>query len=220
MPASPNARSRVLFGRRNRDPSDLALQLVGHEPSTRARPIARAELEHSIPRPVRDDLNHLAQVQLGVEPVQSATRDQREQVRRRVRVVVAAAEQPVLPPDRDAPKPALGSVVRHHQATVVEKAPQRCLMTQRISKRRAHEAALSRRGLQLLAPLHEHVDQRTQRRIALLFSLRRSEFCKLPLDREKRVDSLKTIDAEGAPAHHGFPELASSMAPAANFFQR
>jgi hypothetical protein len=90
---------------------DGQLQLPGIETGFRAQPVTRAELEVSSPGPVGHHADDVGQIRFGVEPVQLAAGDEREEVGGRLGVVVAAAEQPVLSSGRNRSDRALGIVV-------------------------------------------------------------------------------------------------------------
>src|SRR5690606_17527697 len=93
-----DARSRLLFRRRERrrdgEATDLDRELGGVEARACGRPVLRGELEVAIPRPVSEDAEEVAEVCLGLEGVQAARRDEREQVPGSGAVVVAAHEEP------------------------------------------------------------------------------------------------------------------------------
>jgi len=102
MPVAPGPaqlrRRLLLRGRRvwEGDVGDLLPEGLRVEPSPRRGPVPRAELEHPIRRPHRDDAQDLGKVRLGVEAVKAAGRDEREEVAGGAAVVVAADEKPGL----------------------------------------------------------------------------------------------------------------------------
>jgi hypothetical protein len=75
-------RSRLLLrgNRRNRDIADFDLELRGGDAGTRSGPVLGRELEVSVPRRVWQDVDDLGEVSLGVELVQLAGRDERQEV--------------------------------------------------------------------------------------------------------------------------------------------
>jgi hypothetical protein len=92
--AARSARSRLLRrGRRDGERAQLTLELGGVETSTGSEPVARAQLEEALARPVGQDAEQ--------------------------GVVVAADEEPGLPADGDATELALGGVVVEAQAPVI-----------------------------------------------------------------------------------------------------
>jgi len=95
---SNGARRLVLFRgrRRHRDVPDGQLELPEIELRSGREPIAGAELEVTLPGPVGHDSDELSQIQLGVETVQLAARDEREEIGGRLCVVVTAEKHPVF----------------------------------------------------------------------------------------------------------------------------
>ena len=98
MERSNGARRLVLFRgrRRQRDVPDGQLELPGIESRSGREPIAGTELEVTLPGPVGHDSDELGQVQLGVETVQLATRDEREEIGGSLGVVVTAEKHPIF----------------------------------------------------------------------------------------------------------------------------
>ena len=83
-------------------------------------PVSGRELEVPLAGPVRHHPNDLGEVALGVEPVELAGGDQREDVGRGLCVVVAAEEEPRLAGGDDKTQRSLRSVVLETQPTVLE----------------------------------------------------------------------------------------------------
>jgi hypothetical protein len=72
------------------------LELCGVESGARGEPVAGAELEEAATWPVGQHPEQVAQVQLGVEVVESGRSDEGEQVACGLRVIVASDEEPCL----------------------------------------------------------------------------------------------------------------------------
>ena len=98
-----SARSSLLFrGRRRRhgDVPEGQFELRFDHASAGGGPVLGRELEVPVAGPVRHDAEDVGEVVLGVEPVQKARGDEREQVGSSLGVVVGAEKQPGLSPDR------------------------------------------------------------------------------------------------------------------------
>lgn len=99
-----SARSRLLRrGRRDGERTQLSLELGGVEAGPGCQPVAGAQLEEALARPVGQDAEEVAEVGLGIEVVKAGRGDQRHQVAGGLRVVVAADEEPRLATDRESP---------------------------------------------------------------------------------------------------------------------
>src|SRR4051794_11783801 len=93
------ARQLLLFGRRGErgrdgERAELGGKLDGVEASAGGGPVLGSELEITLARPVPENAEQVAQVELGIEPVQSRGGDEREQVAGGLGVVVAADKEP------------------------------------------------------------------------------------------------------------------------------
>jgi len=99
-----SARRRLLFRdrRRHGHESDRPIELANVEASPRSAPVSRRELEIAFAGPVRHDADDLREVAPGVEVVELARGDEREEVRGRLRVIARAAEEPSFPPMRSS----------------------------------------------------------------------------------------------------------------------
>src|ERR1041384_2568909 len=84
--------------------------------------VGGGELEDSGFRPVGEQVEQVAKVAPGLQPVQLAAGDQRHESGVGGGPVFGAHEYPVFAPDRLLTEVSLGDVVRHRQAAVVEKA--------------------------------------------------------------------------------------------------
>jgi hypothetical protein len=71
-------------------------ELGGIDASACRRPVFGSELEVASARPERNDADHLGEVCLGIESVELAGDDEREEVRGRGGVIVGAEEEPRL----------------------------------------------------------------------------------------------------------------------------
>src|SRR5258706_4069090 len=94
-----SSRQLLLFGRRgersgDRERTDLEGELARVEAGAGGGPVAGAELEVALARPVGEDAEEVAQVGLGVERVQARRGDEREEMGGALRMVVAADEEP------------------------------------------------------------------------------------------------------------------------------
>ena|ERR1700722_7909231 len=109
---------RRLLGRgfrpRHGEVAEGQLELAGIQAGACGGPVAGRELEVPVGGPVSQDADKVAEVELGVEPVELARADQREEVGGGLGVVVAADEEPsvstdgkprvILPVSRFAPR--------------------------------------------------------------------------------------------------------------------
>jgi hypothetical protein len=87
----------------DREPADLVIEFVAAQTCASDPPVARRELEVAITWPVRQHPQHVTQVDLWIEPVQSSRRDQREEVATRDAVDIAANEEPCVSTRRESP---------------------------------------------------------------------------------------------------------------------
>ena len=110
-----SARSRLLGRRveRRRDVevAEVGVELAGIEASAGGQPVLGGELEEAAARPVGQDAEDVAQVDLGIETVQAGGGDESEEVARGLTVVVAADEEPRLSAGGDPAELALGFVM-------------------------------------------------------------------------------------------------------------
>jgi len=114
----------LLRGQRRRDGDgpEFVRELGGIEPRAGRRPIPGSELEIPLTGPERDDSNDLGEIRLGIEAVQLAGRDKREEIRRGAGVVVGAEEEPGLAARADGrAQRAFTVVVGDGKPAVVEK---------------------------------------------------------------------------------------------------
>jgi len=116
------ATTRRMDGARDGQPADLACEFLGVEPGADGGPVLGRQLELPILGPVGEDAEQVAKVRLGVEPLQPAGGDKREQVGGTL-LVVAADKEPVswlLGSSADA----LANLrVRYHQLLKPLRAP-------------------------------------------------------------------------------------------------
>ena len=158
--ATRSARSRLLRrGRRDDERTELSLEFGGVEAGPRCQPVAWAQLEEALARPVGQDAELVAEVRLGVEVVEASRGDQRHQVAGGLRVVVAADEEPRLATEGDAAELALGGVVVEAQTPVIVELCQRASLAMGIAERGPQQAALIADALVLgFEPGEEGVD--------------------------------------------------------------
>src|SRR5690242_12521390 len=125
---------------------DLAVD-VGSEPLLSVLllegllPVGGGELEDALRGPARDEAEQVAQVGGGLELVELAAREQRDEGRVHLAAVVAPQEQPVLSSDGFAAQLALAEIVVDRQATVLEETRERRPLVARVAD------GLRRRGL-------------------------------------------------------------------------
>jgi hypothetical protein len=91
---------------------------------------------------VPKDAEQVAQVQLGVELVETSRGDEREQVTGGLGVVVGADEHPGVPADGDAAQFALRAVVCRLETAVIEVAHESGLIADAVAEGSAEKAAL------------------------------------------------------------------------------
>src|SRR6202142_1307387 len=120
-----SARRRLLFGgRRNLrgdgERADLGCKLGSVETEAGGCPVLGRELDVAVLRPMRQHPDHVTEVCLRVESVETGRGDQGEEVAGGDPVVVASNEQPRLPSRGNPAQFALGGVVLEAQAPVVE----------------------------------------------------------------------------------------------------
>jgi hypothetical protein len=81
-------------GGRDAEGAEVASKLDGIETSASGGPILGSKLEIAVARPVRQNAEHVAQVELGIELVQPSGGDQREEITGCLGVVVGADKEP------------------------------------------------------------------------------------------------------------------------------
>jgi hypothetical protein len=106
--------------RRDGDGAERQLELFRVEPSPSRAPVLRGELEVPIARPIREDPDDLGEVQLGVEVVELAGRDERQNVAGGGGVVIGAVEQKCTTCDGNSPELSLGGIVLHPEPAIFE----------------------------------------------------------------------------------------------------
>src|SRR5690242_11931768 len=217
----PSIRRRLLFRRERRrdgEVAELGVDLLRVEPAERARPVLRGELEIPLARPVRQDADDVAEVRLGVEPVQLARGDQGEEVRGGGRVDVGPEEQPVAPTDGDVPKRALGVVVRQPEPAVVEEPPERLFVPNGVAEGRGDEAASGLQPLVLAPrPREEVVDDRPRGELPSLVPTLRREIGPLAFELEELVDPEEGLARGGMlRGSRRLPEATPAVTPAAD----
>ena len=88
-------------------------------------PVEGGELQDSADRPARQEAEEVAKIGVGLDVVELAARQQRDEGGVDLGGVVGADEEPVLPSDCFAPQRPLGAVVVDGQSAVVQKALER-----------------------------------------------------------------------------------------------
>src|ERR1017187_2817334 len=163
----------MLFRReRNRGGSNLVGQLDGVETGSCGGPVLGRQFEVAVARPLAKDAEEVAQVFLGVEPMQSCRSDEGKQVAGASDMVVAADEKPCLSSDGNPAQLALGMVVVESQPSVVEKTHERGLLAHEVSESAAQSAADRPDFLVLgFCPGEEGFDQRAAVDVAQTFDL-------------------------------------------------
>src|SRR5690606_11278386 len=120
-----------------------------------AVPLARAELEEALARPVRQDADQVAEVRLGVEAMEPSGCFEREEMTEALGVRVAAGEEARRSADGDLSQRALGAVVVEAEAAVLEEAREARLLPDGVVQRGPQQAALGRLRELLGAPAEE-----------------------------------------------------------------
>src|SRR5688500_903607 len=87
-------------------------------------PEGRSELEDATPGPRREQAQQVAEIGQGLDPVELAARQERDEEGIGAGALLAAEEQPVLAADDLAPEVALGDVILERQAAVAQEALQ------------------------------------------------------------------------------------------------
>lgn len=87
-----SVRRRLLFGWRHGELAYLSGELTRIDPAAGARPVLGSKLEHALARPEGRDAGDVAQVKLGVEPVELGGRNESHKIGRGRGMVITAAE--------------------------------------------------------------------------------------------------------------------------------
>src|SRR5690606_2737235 len=97
--ATTDLRSRLLFRRRedgrHGDRADLPREVSGVEAGLGGTPVLGSQLEVPVAGPVGEDADHIPQVVHGIEVVEPAGGDEREEVPGTLAVSIAPDEQPI-----------------------------------------------------------------------------------------------------------------------------
>src|SRR5665213_3100533 len=88
-------------------------------------PVERCELQDSADRPARQEAEEVAEIGVGLDVVELAARQQRDEGGVDLGGVVGADEEPILSSDGFAPQRPLGAVVVDGEPTVVQEALER-----------------------------------------------------------------------------------------------
>src|SRR5258708_17309744 len=216
-----SARQLLLFGgrgeRRDGEPAYLASELASIESGACGGPVARAQLEVPIARPVREHTEEVAQVGLGIEAVKAGRGDEREEVRCALGVVVTADKEPGLATDRDAAQLALAAIVVHDEAAVLEIAHERVLLPDHVTERPAEQATLAEDVLVFrLGPREEGLELRARELLAQRLDLDGGPALPLALEGEEPPDAGEPLPGDDALGDGGLPDPAARVAPAAD----
>src|SRR5579862_7808434 len=214
-------RRRLLFGRgvedrREGERAKLEREFARVEAGASGGPVFRGELEVTVLGPMGENAEQVAQVRLGVEAVQAAGRDEREQVGGALAVVVAADEEPGFSSGGDvAPKGAFAPVIVEQQAPIVEDTPEGILLTEGVAERGAKQATLIA-DLEVLCvgPGEEVVGVGTQMGGAQAMDLGGGPPAPSGLEVEDAPDARETFASDGALGQSRLPELTSQVCPA------
>ncbi len=125
--------------------------------------------------PVQQSAEHvaeIAEIDLGVEPVESCRGDRGHEVAGGLRVVVGADEHPGVAADGNRPQRALGGVAVEAQPAIVVEASELTPLTMGIAQRSSDKSALPTNLLVLgVNPLEERVGVCTQVEVAMRLDL-------------------------------------------------
>src|SRR6202034_1533436 len=214
--ATRSARSRLLRrSLRHRQVPEGQLELPGIESGAGLGPVPGRQLEVAVLGPVHEHAEQVTEVGLGVERVELAGPDEREEVGRGLGVVVAADEEPRLPADRDGTQRSLRGVVLQAQPPVVEEAPERALLPDSVPERRAEQPArVLDLGVLGLGPREERVQERTALQVAERLAPRRRFVLPRLLELEELVDSPQPLARDPVLSDRGLVKLAPGVAPA------
>ena len=125
--------TRKREGLRNRDGSVGDQELSGDESRAGPTPESRGELEQSCSGPLGQDAEQIPQIGLGVELVEAAGGDERNQNGGSLSVLVGADEKPIVATDGDAPQLSLGVVVGDFEPPVFEIAAERFFLPEGVA---------------------------------------------------------------------------------------
>jgi hypothetical protein len=221
---SRSVRRRLLLRRRGdrlgyRQGADLGGELPGVEASTGGGPVLGSELEVAVLGPVGQDAEDVAEVLLGVEPVQARRGDERKEIAGAGSVIVTADEQPRLATHRDLPQLSLGRVVVYAQPTVVEEAHEGVLLANDVAESSSQEASLSAHALVLgLGPRKEGDDLGSAVLVAQSLDLVWRLVTPPRLALVQSADAVDGLASDGALGRNRrLPELSSGVAEAADF---
>ena len=127
---------------------------------------------------------------------------------------VGAGEGPVAAPDRDGTQLALGGVVGHAQAAIIEEAGQRRPALEAVVDGLAGIAVLGDPGALLAQPGLQCNDERPAALGAHAHALRRRQAVDLALDGEQRIDARNRLAGDRRLVDPGqIEELAPRMGP-------
>ena len=155
------------------------------KPSAGRAPVFGRELEIPSARPARQDAEGVGEVALGVEPVQRAGGDERQDVRGRRGVIVRAEEEPRLPSHGDRPERALGGVIVEAKPAIIEEALERVTLPDDIAERGGERPADPAHAREYpFGPGEELVEHRARDSLPLGVPARAEE---LPLRGRRRV---------------------------------
>lgn len=217
--SSTSLARRVLFARsrrrfRDRERTELALELSRVEPVARLLSEERRKLEEPFTRAMRQSADHVAQVLLGGQAVRPRRGDERENVAEALGVVVAGDEEPRFAADRDASQWTLGAVVVEGETTVVEKAHKRLLLPVRIAKRAAKRAALVADLVVFdLDPVEKGLDVRPQVGVPKPFDFSGWLLPPTRIELKDAPYARKAFTSHRVLLNRGLPELAPGMRP-------
>lgn len=128
--------------------------------------VGGGELEDAGLGPVGEQVEQVAELAPRLEAVECAARDQRDERGVGEGAVFGADEDPVFPSDRFLSQVALGDVVGHRQATVIEEALERLLLIEGVADRGGDGRVVEYEVPLGLAPSEEVADNRTRLLVA------------------------------------------------------
>src|ERR1041384_2401453 len=147
--------------------------------------VGGGELEDAGLGPVGEQVEQVAQVAPGLDSVQLAAGDERDEGGVGGGAVLGADENPIFAPDRFFSQVSLGNIVGHGQPPVVEEALEGLLLVDRVADRSVHRRVVEDEIALGEAPVEEVTDDGARllvaRRLFLLSRLTRDG----PLERRK-----------------------------------
>ena len=177
-------------------------------------PVPRQQVADPFCRVIQHPCQDIGEPGLRIDVVELGGGDERVEGRCPPAAFVGAGEGPVAAPDRDGTQLALGGVVGHAQAAVVEEAGQRGPALEAVVDGLAGVAVLGDPGALLAQPGLQRDDERPAALGAHVHALRRRQAVNLALDSEQRIDARNRLAGDRRLVDPGqIEELAPGMGP-------